>query len=59
MKNGLVTLMMPVLNGELFLPYALDSLLAQDYKDFELIILDDGSTDQTPRICAEYGQRGV
>ena len=57
MKNGLVTLMMPVLNGELFLPYALDSLLAQDYKDFELIILDDGSTDQTPRICAEYGQR--
>src|SRR2546426_11432502 len=57
MKEGLVTLMMPVLNGELFLSHALESLLAQDYKKFELIVLDDGSTDRTPEICAAHAQR--
>jgi glycosyltransferase involved in cell wall biosynthesis/SAM-dependent methyltransferase len=57
MRKGLVSLHMPVLNGERFLPQLLDSLLAQDYKDFELIILDDGSTDRTPEICAEYARR--
>jgi glycosyltransferase involved in cell wall biosynthesis len=56
-RTGLVSLFMPILNGEHFLPQALDSLLAQDYKNFELILLDDGSTDRTPEICAEYAQR--
>ena len=49
--------MMPVMNGELFLPQALQSLLAQDYKDFELIILDNMSTDRTPAICEEFAAR--
>src|SRR5947208_1686949 len=57
MRKGLVSFFMPVLNGERFLPLLLDSLLAQDYKDFELIILDDGSTDRTPEFCAEYARR--
>ena len=42
---GLVTIMVPVLNGELFLPLALESLLAQDYSQFEVVILDNQSTD--------------
>ncbi len=54
---GLVTIMVPVLNGELFLPLALDSLLAQDYPQFEIVILDNQSTDRTPEICREYARR--
>lgn len=57
MRKRLVSLFMPVLNGEHFLRQALDSLRAQDYKDFELIILDDGSTDRTAEICTEYTRR--
>lgn len=54
---GLVTIMVPVLNGELFLPLALDSLLAQDYTQFEIVILDNQSTDRTAEICHEYARR--
>jgi glycosyltransferase involved in cell wall biosynthesis len=54
---GLVTIMVPVLNGELFLSLALDSLLAQDYPKFEIVILDNQSTDRTPVICREYERR--
>lgn len=54
---GLVTIMVPVLNGELFLPLALDSLLVQDYPKFEIVILDNQSTDRTAEICREYARR--
>jgi glycosyltransferase involved in cell wall biosynthesis len=54
---GLVTIMVPVLNGELFLPLALNSLLAQDYQNFEIVILDNQSTDRTAEICREYARR--
>lgn len=53
-RQGLVTIMMPVLNGESFLPLALDSLLAQDYPNFEIVILDNQSTDRTGEICRQY-----
>jgi glycosyltransferase involved in cell wall biosynthesis len=45
---------MPVYNGEKYLRSALDSLLQQDYNDFELIISDNASTDATSRICLDY-----
>ncbi|TSA42283.1 MAG: glycosyltransferase family 2 protein [Betaproteobacteria bacterium] len=57
MKQGLVSIMMPVFNGELFLPLALDCLLAQDYANFEIIILDNQSTDGTRVICQQYASR--
>ena len=44
----------PVFNGEKYLRQAIDSVLAQTYQDFELIISDNGSTDQTENICREY-----
>lgn len=56
---GLVTIMVPVLNGELFLPLALESLLAQDYSQFEVVILDNQSTDRTAEICREYAHRDM
>jgi tetratricopeptide (TPR) repeat protein len=52
--NPLVGIGMPVYNGEDFIREALDSLLAQDHRDFELIISDNGSHDATQGICREY-----
>lgn len=54
---GLVSIVLPVFNGERYLPQAIDSILAQRYTLFELIIVDDGSTDATPAIIAEVAGR--
>ena len=53
-KTPLVSIGMPVYNGEEYIRQALDSLLAQDFKDFELIISDNASTDNTAEICKRY-----
>ncbi|MBT8763359.1 glycosyltransferase family 2 protein [Desulfohalobiaceae bacterium Ax17] len=49
----LVSIGMPVYNGERYIRRALDSLLAQDYKNFELIISDNASEDATQEICLD------
>ena len=48
---------MPVFNGERYIRYAIDSILNQTYDDFELIISDNASTDETQNICLEYKDR--
>lgn len=48
---------MPVYNGEKYIREALDSLLAQSFTDFELIISDNASSDGTERICRDYAAR--
>ncbi|MGA2514330.1 MAG: glycosyltransferase [Candidatus Limnocylindrales bacterium] len=53
----LVTIGMPTYNGERFLAESLDSLLAQDYPNFELVISDNCSTDETERIARAYAGR--
>lgn len=53
----MISVIMPVYNGELFLREAVDSILNQTYRDFEFIIVDDGSTDSTPQILAEYAAK--
>lgn len=53
-NKPLVSIGMPVYNGENYIRQALDSLLAQDYPHFELIISDNASTDATQQICREY-----
>jgi glycosyltransferase involved in cell wall biosynthesis len=50
----LVTILIVVYNGERFLRESIDSALAQTFKDFEVLIVDDGSTDSTPHIIKEY-----
>jgi len=52
-----VTIGMPIYNGEAYLRLALESLLAQDYSDFALIISDNASTDATESICREFAAR--
>ncbi|HBE43981.1 MAG TPA: hypothetical protein DDW17_00665 [Deltaproteobacteria bacterium] len=56
MKNEspLVSIGLPVYNGEKYIRQALDSLLAQDFEDFELIISDNASEDATAEICKQY-----
>ena len=56
-EDPLVTLGLPVYNGAEVLSRCLDSLLAQTFPDFELIIADNGSSDDTPRIAAGYVRR--
>jgi glycosyltransferase involved in cell wall biosynthesis len=53
-RKPLVSIGMPVFNGERYLRQALVSLLAQDYPDFELVISDNASTDRTQEICLEF-----
>jgi hypothetical protein len=53
-NSPLISIGMPVYNGQRYIRQSLDSLLAQDYGDFELIISDNASTDETQQICLEY-----
>lgn len=52
-----VSIGMPIYNEGRFLRPAIESLLAQDHRDFELIISDNASTDDTSKICREYAER--
>ena len=48
---------MAVFNGVEYLAEAMDSMLAQTFGDFELIVVDDGSTDSSPAVLADYAKR--
>lgn len=52
-----VSIVLPVRNEEAMIHACLASLLAQDYPDFDLTIIDDGSTDATPQLLAKWAQR--
>jgi len=54
MKNARITVLMSVYNAEKFLREAIDSILNQSFKDFEFLIINDGSTDKTARILQGY-----
>lgn len=56
-KDPRVSIGVAVYNGERFLPQTLDSLLAQTYRGFELIICDNCSADRTEQICRSYAER--
>lgn len=49
-----VSVVIPVYNAAKFLPRCIDSVLCQSFKDFELILVDDGSSDDSPAVCSRY-----
>lgn len=57
MASPLISVIIPAYNCAKYLPEAIDSVLAQDYPRVELIVIDDGSSDDTPRVLAAYHDR--
>ena len=52
-----LSIIIPIYNTESYLPRCLDSILSQSYTDFELLLVDDGSTDNSCAICEAYAQK--
>ncbi|MBN8702665.1 MAG: glycosyltransferase family 2 protein [Bacteroidetes bacterium] len=54
-----ITVLMPVFNSEKYLREAIDSILSQSYTDFELIVIDDGSTDNSNKIIRSFTDKRI
>ncbi len=54
MPHPLVSVVIAVYNGAAYLGEAIESVLAQDYSPIEIIVVDDGSTDETPAVCGRF-----
>ncbi len=54
-----VSVIIPTFNCAVYLPQAIESVLGQTWQDFELIVVDDGSTDDTCQVLAPYQNRLV
>ena len=52
-----ISVIVPVYNVEKYLSQCLDSIIHQTYKNLEIILVDDGSTDSSGLICDNYSQR--
>ena len=56
MKTVKISVIVPIFRIEKYLPKCIDSLLNQTFSDFELILVDDGSPDNCPKICDDYAK---
>lgn len=54
MKKDLISIVVPIYNVEAFLPYSLERIINQTYNNIEIILVNDGSTDNSKIICQEY-----
>lgn len=57
MDNPKISVIVPVYNVEQYLHRCIDSILAQTFTDFEVLLIDDGSTDNSGKICDEYAKK--
>lgn len=53
----LVSVIIPAYNAEQYVGFCLDTVIAQTHKNLEIIVVDDGSTDNTGKICDEYANK--
>ena len=56
-KTPTISVIAPVYNTEKYLPRCIDSILAQTFTDFELLLIDDGSKDNSGAVCDEYASK--
>lgn len=54
MNNELISIIVPIYNTEKYLRQCLDSIINQTYTNFEVLLVNDGSTDSSGMICQEY-----
>ena len=59
MKTPVISVLMPVYNAEHYLSQAIDSVLGQTFKDFELVLINDGSTDSSKNIIFSYNDTRI
>ena len=57
MEKGLVTVVLPIYNVEKYLNRCIESVANQTYKNLEILLIDDGSPDNCPKICDEWAER--
>ena len=57
MENNLISIIVPIYNSENYIKKCLDSILAQTYSNLEVILIDDGSTDNSYNICKDYQKK--
>lgn len=57
MNKDLISIIIPIYNVEKFLPYSLERIINQSYNNIEIILVNDGSTDNSKIICQEYEKR--
>ena len=56
-NNPLISIIIPVYNVEKYLDRCIESIVNQTYKNLEIILIDDGSTDNSPQICDKWGEK--
>lgn len=57
MDNSLISIIVPVYNTELYLTQCIDSIVTQTYTNLDIILINDGSTDNSGKICDEYADK--
>lgn len=59
LESPIVSIIVPLYNAESAITRCVDSILKQNFSDFELLLVDDGSLDSSGRICDEYAKKDV
>lgn len=57
LKTETISIIVPIYNAENYLKSCLDSVLSQTFKDFEVLMVNDGSIDNSATICQDYAER--